>query len=168
MTRDKTPLAVELAVSNQSARKRLYRVDALRRLAERVCAGEGLRGVVEVSVLFCDDPCITQLNREYGKRDRPTDVLSFGQAGEPGSGFRILGDIVISLETVERHCRGERGAMRDEVRLLFCHGLLHLLNYTHADEPTRRVMAEKQAEYLDIPLGHAWPGAPKKRVKNLK
>lgn len=168
MKRGKTPLAVELAVSNQSARKRLYRADALRRLAERVCAGEGISGAVEVSVLFCDDPCITHLNREYRKRDRPTDVLSFGQAGQPGSGLRILGDIVISLEIVERHCRGERGAMRDEVRLLFCHGLLHLLNYTHGDAPARRVMAEKQAEYLDIPLGHAWPGAPKKRAEHLK
>lgn len=52
MKRGKTPLAVELAVSNQSARKRLYRADALRRLAERVCAGEGISGAVEVSVLF--------------------------------------------------------------------------------------------------------------------
>lgn len=155
---------VDLAVCNESTRKRLYRTDTLRRLAERVCAAEGVTGTIEISVLFCDDARIRELNREYRKLDRPTDVLSFCQTGMEHSEPRILGDIVISLETVERHCRGERAAMRDEVRLLFCHGLLHLLGYTHGTEATRRVMAGKQAEHLDIPLGNAWPDAPKKRA----
>lgn len=160
------PPTVQLDVSNQSDRKYLYRTDALRRLAERVCAGEGLTENVEISVLFCDDPRITQLNRDYRNQDRPTDVLSFGQTGESGPNLRILGDIVISLESVERHCRGERDVMRQEIRLLFCHGLLHLLNYTHSDAFTRRVMAKKQARYLDIPLRNAWPGRPKKHPAN--
>lgn len=166
MSARKAKPVVELAVCNESARKQLYRTDALRRLAERMCAGEGVTGTVEISVLFCDDPRIRRLNKEYRNLDRPTDVLSFGQAQATRRGPRILGDIVVSLETVERHCRGDRAAMRDEVRLLFCHGLLHLLNYTHADETARRVMAGKQAEYLNVPLGNAWPGAPKKRAAN--
>jgi probable rRNA maturation factor len=160
------PLAVHLDVINQSERKRLYRTDALRRLAERVCAGEGLTGNVEVSVLFCDDSRITDLNRDYRNREQPTDVLSFSQAGEFSPNLRILGDIVISLETVERHCRGGRDAMRQEIRLLFCHGLLHLLNYTHSDALTRRAMTKKQALYLDIPLKNAWPGMPKTHAAN--
>ena len=53
---------------------------------------------------------------------------------------RILGDIVISLETVERNCNANRSAMRDEIRLLFCHGLLHILGYAH-DSEAARVMA---------------------------
>lgn len=149
-----------MAISNESARKHLYRKDVLRRLAERICAGERIPGDLEVSVLFCDDQYITQLNREYRKLDRPTDVLSFCQSSIVEDGPRVLGDIVISLETVERQCRGDRKAMREEVRLLFCHGLLHLLDYTHGNASTRDAMAGKQAEYLDIPLGEAWPDAP--------
>lgn len=148
---------VHLVVRNDSARKRLYRADELRRLAERVCAGEGVEGAVELSVLFCDDPFIRELNARYRKTDRPTDVLSFSQ-DRPAVpvGPVVLGDVVISLETVEGRCDGDRAAMRDEVRLLFCHGLLHLLNYTHATARARRHMAEKQAEYLRIPVEGAW------------
>ncbi|MFO7975224.1 MAG: rRNA maturation RNase YbeY [Candidatus Hydrogenedentota bacterium] len=164
MSAQKAKPVVELSVCNKSARKRLYRSDNLRRLAERVCAAEGITGTVELSVLFCDDPRIRALNKQYRKLDRPTDVLSFSQTGMGHSEPRILGDIVISLETVERQCRGKHEAMRDEVRLLFCHGLLHLLGYTHGTEATRHEMATKQAEHLDIPLGSAWPDAPRERA----
>src|SRR5216684_3615713 len=85
---------------------------------------------VEMSVLFCDDPVIQALNRDYRGIDQPTDVLSFAQEGGPvfgrsgaradpertthfvGTGplrgyparapDRLLGDIVISLETAQR------------------------------------------------------------------
>ncbi|MEA3365958.1 MAG: rRNA maturation RNase YbeY [Candidatus Hydrogenedentes bacterium] len=164
MSARKAKPVVELAICNESTRKRLFRRDNLRRLAERICDAEGITGKLEISVLFCDDAGIKALNRQYRKLDRPTDVLSFCQTGVSQSAPKILGDIVISLETVERHCRGRRDAMRDEVRLLFCHGLLHLLGYTHGTEATRRMMAGKQAEYLEIPLRNAWPDAPQKHA----
>jgi probable rRNA maturation factor len=159
---------VHLAVCNESERKRLYRIDALTRLAENICRSEGVSGAVEVSVLFCDDPFIKELNARYRRVDRPTDVLSFRQGQPAPHEPEPLGDIVISLETVERHCSGERGDMRAEIKLLFCHGLLHLLDYTHADGPSRRTMASKQAEYLGIPLDAAWPDAPKPEAPGRK
>lgn len=151
---------VSLLVHNESTRKRLYRRDALERIAERVCAGEGFAQDAELSLLLCDDAFITDLNRQYRKQDCPTDVLSFGQSAGPapeGSPHSMLGDVVISLETVERHCGGERAAMRGEVRLLFCHGLLHLLGYVHDTEDARARMAAKQAEYLGVSSAAAWP-----------
>jgi probable rRNA maturation factor len=129
----------------------------LTRLAERVCAGEGARSGAEVSVLLCDDSMIHDLNRRYRGVDRPTDVLSFSQA-EPDARAREypLGDIVISLETVERQCAGSRAPMRDEVLFLFCHGLLHLLGYDHATPNDEARMRSKQAQYLNIPETLAW------------
>jgi probable rRNA maturation factor len=54
---------------------------------------EGRDPEVELSVLFCDDPVIQALNRDYRGIDQPTDVLSFPQQEEPpargqGSGVR--------------------------------------------------------------------------------
>jgi probable rRNA maturation factor len=51
---------------------------------------------VELSVLFCDDPVIQTLNRDYRGIDQPTDVLSFPQEEMPavrgqGSGVRGQG-----------------------------------------------------------------------------
>lgn len=147
---------VQLHLQNQSTRKRLYRRPALQQLAERVCTGESLENDVEISVLFCDDTLIQDLNRTYRRKNAPTDVLSFPQEDPGLPGAQVLGDIVISLETVERQCDSDHLAMVEEVRLLFCHGLLHLLGYDHATRETREHMAARQAEYLGVSKKAAW------------
>jgi len=144
-------------VKNQSVRKRVVRCDVLERIAEKVCAAEGIDDSVEVSLLLCDDEDMRRLNRTYRDQDRPTDVLAFAQDGPAAGPVRILGDIVISLETVEARCRRDQSAMRKEVRLLFCHGLLHLLGYDHATERSRMRMAAKQAASLGLPVAEVWP-----------
>ena len=151
---------VTLLLRNESRIKRLCRKDSLSRLAERICRGEGIGQPVEVSLLFSDNARIQELNRIYRQVDRPTDVLSFAQEHLPVSDIRILGDIVISLETVAERCRDDRAAMRAEVRLLFCHGLLHLLGYDHAEASEQRVMLEKQSRYLGITEEEAWHHSP--------
>lgn len=146
-----------LEVKNISTRKRLYHSGTLRRLAEKICAGEGLAGPAELSLLLCDNARMAQLNRDYRGIHRPTDVLSFAQeAPARPTGPRVLGDIVVSLEYVETQCEGNRATMREELRLLFCHGLLHLLGYDHASARAERRMLRKQSEYLNIPLEAAW------------
>jgi len=151
---------IRLAVQHESARKRLYRRDVLERLASRICAGEGLQGDVEVSVLFCDDSQIRALNKAYRNKNKATDVLSFEQDAGPEPGLRVLGDIVISLETVEDRGEGDRAQMREDVRLLFCHGMLHLIGYDHATAAGRRCMTEKQAQYLGVKTEAAWRTDP--------
>lgn len=170
-------MSVVVFVRNESSHKRVPRTAELRRLAEHVCDGEKMTGALEVSVLFCGDVAIAELNRKYRHKDTPTDVLAFAQtpASEPQPWtvgvLRPLGDIVISLDTVARRCTGPedeglfRAAMRQEIRLLFCHGLLHLLGLGHASEKTRAEMNVKQARYLGIGQEAAWhfPHKPRGR-----
>lgn len=149
-------MSVTLYVQSESTRKRFYRRDDLTRLAKRICAGEGITEPVEVSVLFCDDDAIRVLNKQYRGEDKATDVLSFEQDGFAAPGASVLGDIVISLETAEERHPGNPAGMRDEVRLLFCHGLLHLLGHDHQTAEQRRLMTELQARYLRVALDSAW------------
>lgn len=148
-------MTVDLAVRNESKHPRLYRRDVLERLAARVCAGEDMTGRVEVSVLFCGDPFMRELNKTYRHEDKPTDVLSFEQEEGPGEP-RTLGDIAISLDTVMRRCGNDRDAARAEVRLLFCHGLLHLIGYDHGTKKETAEMTARQARYLNVPVDEAW------------
>jgi len=152
---------VRLFITNESGEKRLYRADVLRRLAERICAGELEDAAeVEISVLFCGDSRIRALNLAYRNTDAATDVLSFGQPAGPIPGTRVLGDIAISLETVARRNGGDRAAMRGDVRLLFCHGMLHLLGHDHGTAAERRAMNAMQAHYLGVPTEAAWRTGP--------
>lgn len=150
-------MGVALAVRNTSRITGSYSTTALKKLSARVCDGEGVPGDVELSVLFCGDKAIRKLNEQYAGKDEATDVLSFEQSGAfTADSARPLGDIVISLETVRDRCDGKSRVMRGEVQLLFCHGLLHLLGYDHADAKARNIMIAKQAEYLGCTREAAW------------
>lgn len=147
---------IYLDIKNMSSLKRLYERKKLLDLAQRICTGEGLRQDVELSLLFCDDAYIQELNKRYRNCDAPTDVLAFEQEAPLHTDRRLLGDIVISLETVQRLCKGDWDAMRKEILLLFSHGLLHLIGYNHRIAKDKRLMQEKQAHYLGIELENSW------------
>lgn len=149
-------MTATLRLRNISSTKRLVRRNALEHLANRICAGENIDTAAEISLLLCDDEIISRLNRQYRNEDGPTDVLSFEQDGPGG---RILGDVVISLETALCRCGQDRDLARREVDLLFCHGLLHLLGYDHSTPAGRETMTRKQARYLGISQHAAWPSA---------
>jgi len=93
-----------------------------------------------------DDLRVQELNRDYRGQDRPTDVLSFslweGQVppppplGQP----RLLGDVVISLETACRQAAEQGHDLRREVAWLISHGVLHLLGHDHPDPEARERM----------------------------
>lgn len=149
------PLDIQILVTNRSGVRAPCTRPGLARLAQRVLAGEGVTGRVEVSLLYCGDPEIRSLNREYRKKDTHTDVLSF-PAGERVGGTLLLGDIVISLATAGRQCASCGTGLRDEVRLLFCHGLLHLLGHDHRTKAEEARMIALQARYLGVEEQAAW------------
>jgi probable rRNA maturation factor len=76
-----------------------------------------------------------------------------------------LGEIIISLETVFNKFPQNPDAIKDEISLLFCHGLLHLLGYVHDTTQQRNQMIEKQAKYLGIDKKLAWIKYPGKANK---
>lgn len=60
--------------------------------------------------MLCDDPYIRQLNASSRSKDEATDVLSFEMPDEAGVylPIKMLGDVVISLDTAERQARERR------------------------------------------------------------
>jgi probable rRNA maturation factor len=104
----------------------------------------------EISLVVCDDAFISELNREYRKKNRSTDVLSFsmrdvvsGDTSDP-----VLGDIIISIQTAEVQACEEGTTIEEEFKILFTHGLLHLLGYTHDHRDDKELMKELTNEIL--------------------
>ena len=92
----------------------------------------------EVSILFCSDPFIQNLNKEYREIDAPTDVLSFENGeeytDEEGKVWFEAGDIVISLDTLPKNAAYFEVSEDEELKRLLIHGLLHLNGYDHGEE----------------------------------
>ena len=87
----------------------------------------------ELSVLIVDDTRIQDLNRDYLKRDNPTNVISFAmQEGEGGAlNPQLLGDVVISADTAARDAADAGCSFESELYFLLLHGILHLLGFDH-------------------------------------
>ena len=112
----------------------------LSRFVSTAQAALGMRG--EVSVLLAGDRTLRRLNREFRGKDKATDVLSFPAAEEMAGEF--AGDLAISLDTARRQAAAYGHTLRDEVRVLLLHGLLHLDGMDH--ETDRGEMAAKEAK----------------------
>lgn len=82
----------------------------------------------ELSLVLCSDAHIKFLNSMWRGVDSATDVLSFQQANSDNV---VLGDVVISVDTANEQALENNYALRDEVRILLVHGVLHLLGYDH-------------------------------------
>lgn len=105
----------------------------------------------EFSLLLVSDEEIQEYNRERRGKDRPTDVLSFPVAeGLPGP-YRILGEVVISTDTLVLQANEIGHSEKEEFYRLLVHGILHLLGYDHEISPEEeRRMQRKEDECLDF------------------
>ena len=116
----------------------------------RAQAAVGLRG--EVEVLLAGDGTLRRLNREFRGKNKATDVLSFPAMEEMAGVF--AGDLAVSLETAGRQAAEHGHSLRDEVRVLVLHGLLHLSGMDH--EVDGGEMAEREGllrKDLRLPSG---------------
>ena len=101
--------------------------------------------IVEITIV--DDVRISQFNAKYFGRDQPTNVISFPQDQEHG----LLGDVVISTETVVRETAAQGYSVEEGLLYYAIHAILHLLKYEHVGV-SKEVAAEmyrKQEELFE-------------------
>ncbi|MDQ2679978.1 MAG: rRNA maturation RNase YbeY [Candidatus Eremiobacteraeota bacterium] len=134
-------------------------VDA--RAIKRV-AGQLLSAVDEpdssLSLSLVSDRAIAKLNRIHRGKDRPTDVLSFpiAQGNDSREIERMLGDVVISVETARKQAAAYDASLQDEIYRLLIHGVLHVLGHDHEEAQQRSVM-EREERRLAATIGMRWP-----------
>ena len=111
----------------------------IRRLCRALSKDFGLN-VAAVNVIFVTDRRIHELNRQFLKRDRPTNVISFNCRGPHVTGEpRLLGEVYVSRDRARAQAREYGVSYASEIRRLTLHGLLHLIGLTHREmEPLYR------------------------------
>jgi probable rRNA maturation factor len=144
-------------------------LDVLRwvRLARMVLDQEKVPEDAEMSVIFVDEQAMSDLHERFLGGSGPTDVLAFpmdddvapggrqpdqggrgpGSPTEAGDPPAVLGDVVVCPQVARRQT-GEQGSLEDEVALLVVHGVLHLLNYDHAEDRESEAMRKRERELL--------------------
>ncbi|MBL4899333.1 MAG: rRNA maturation RNase YbeY [Colwellia sp.] len=75
-----------------------------------------------------------QLNNQYRKINKPTNVLSFPFEVPDGIELNLLGDLVVCVQIVEQEAKEQGKALFDHWAHMIIHGCLHLLGYDHIND----------------------------------
>jgi probable rRNA maturation factor len=102
------------------------REGVLARFVARARRAVGLRGAV--TVMITRDREMRLLNKQFRKKDYPTDVLSFPAVP---SGRALAGDVAISSQIAARNAKAFGHSTEQEIKILILHGILHLAGYDH-------------------------------------
>ena len=139
---------MEVLITNEQEAVEIN-LDFIKAIALEIMKFEGSPDNSQLSMVFCDDEAIKDLNNEYRGKNEPTDVLSFPMELENFvPEIRMLGDIVISTDTAIRQAKEYNHSVITEIVILMIHGLLHLHGYDHIEEDDCKKMRAREAEIL--------------------
>ena len=139
----------------------------LTRFFNRARTAVGLKG--EVDVLLADDSTLRRLNKNFRGKNKPTDVLSFPAPAEISQ--QHAGDLAVSLETAARQAAIYGHTLRDEVKILLLHGLLHLSGLDHETDngemATREATLRRQLRLSTALIERSLTMVPQKPLSRL-
>ena len=99
-----------------------------------------------LSIIFCSDNYILDINIKYLQHDYFTDIITFDYC----EGNLVSGDLFISIDSVRENALHYNVKFEDELDRVMVHGLLHLIGYDdHTPEETA-LMRQKEDYYISI------------------
>ena len=99
-----------------------------------------------VSIVFCSDDHLLEINRRYLKHDYYTDIITFDY-GDAEKG-KIAGDLMIGIGTVEENAKKYGVNFDNELRRVIIHGILHLCGYGDKSPEEEKKMRALEDKYL--------------------
>lgn len=132
--------------------------EIVRRAAEHAYVVAGPSQDAELCIVFGDDAFVQNLNKTYRGKDKPTNVLSFPTGDIPVAvgaevfadmGPRLLGDVVLAQETIEREAAEQSKSFSDHLTHLVVHGVLHLLGQDHENDLEAEEMEAMERDILE-------------------
>lgn len=119
---------------------------------QQVAAQRGFR-IGELNYIFCSDPYLLAINRQFLDHDYETDIITFDnsedyllETGHKG----VSADIYISVDTVRVNAEAYGEGFDRELHRVIVHGLLHLIGYDDVTQWKQRRMRAAENRALKI------------------
>ena len=112
---------------------------------------------VYINIIFTTPEEIKQINTEYRNIEKSTDVLSFPMFEKYElEDFQmldkpipqVLGDIVVSINQVEKQAIEYGHSFERELSYMIVHGFYHIIGYDHIEEADKLIMRQKEENIL--------------------
>jgi probable rRNA maturation factor len=102
-----------------------------------------------LSIIFCADEYLHDINRRFLNHDYYTDIVTFDYCERD----IISGDIFISIDRVNENAQNFHCSVKEELHRVMFHGILHMIGYNDKTEEEKVRMREKEDYYLTCLLG---------------
>jgi rRNA maturation RNase YbeY len=112
----------------------------------KLVAESEIRRLGDISIIFCSDNYILDVNMKYLRHDYFTDIITFDYC----EGDLISGDLFISIDSVRENAALYGAEFEDELDRVMVHGVLHLLGYDDHTPEEIAVMREKENYYVKL------------------
>ena len=116
--------------------------------------GINCRKFMAANLSLSNDAQVKELNAEFRKKDKPTNILSFANIDDDNfpddfcdDEMLELGDMIMSLETLQKEAEIKKISLQDHFAHLLVHGILHLSGYDHQNDDEAE---EMEAIEIDI------------------
>ncbi len=109
-----------------------------------------------INIRIVDEEEMTALNRQYRRKNQPTNVLSFPLQLPKGVGAEELGDIVICAPVVQAEAQRQHKSELAHWAHMTIHGVLHLVGYDHLLDAEAEQMEAIEIQWL-AELGYRDP-----------
>jgi len=103
-----------------------------------------LKNPGDISIIFCSDKYLLDINIEYLDHNYFTDIITFNYV----EGNNISGDLFISIDRVMENAIDFNATWLKEVYRVIFHGVLHLVGYNDKTAVEKQTMREKEDLYL--------------------
>lgn len=90
----------------------------------------------ELSYIFCSDPYILNINKEYLQHDYYTDIITFNY----NENNIVSGDLFISIDTIQSNSELFNTSFSEELFRVIIHGVLHLIGFDDQSEADQEEM----------------------------
>ena len=112
----------------------------------RLVAESEIRKIGDISIIFCSDNYILDVNQKYLQHDYFTDVITFDYC----EGDRLSGDLFISVDSVRENAVEYGTDFSEELYRVIVHGVLHLIGYDDHNDKDIAMMRKKENYYLSL------------------
>lgn len=112
----------------------------------RIAAESEIFRIGDISIIFCSDNYILDINQKFLHHDYFTDIITFDYC----EGDRLSGDLFISVDSVRENAVEFGTDFKDELNRVIIHGLLHLIGYDDHTEEDVKMMRSKENYYLSL------------------
>lgn len=112
----------------------------------KLAAESEIRRIGNISIIFCSDNYVLDINQKYLQHDYFTDIITFDYC----EWDRLSGDLFISVDSVRENSVEFGTEFKDELNRVIIHGLLHLVGYDDHTEKDIKLMRSKENYYLSL------------------